>query len=211
MKKYSLRILSAVVMVAAYASAANATDDAATAYLINATEAAVATNNCAQTEDVESFRSASRVLASASRLTEGADSQSAKEKRIEQFSKNSARTTVDTRGCKLIKVTNASCYGRGDVFARGHLTSHGLHYKPSMMSAAYPEDSMLYAILVVRNPKTGIAREIVITDKGPSHTMQTKMGRGIDLSAGAMDSLGIRCPNVIKGLEIYNCAGRANN
>lgn len=81
--------------------------------------------------------------------------------------------------------------------------ANGIPFDTTMMTAAHPT-AKLDSKLVVFSPDSKRAFEVMVTDRGPSDSMQKK-GRGIDLSARAFDSLGgVRCPS-LKTVVIYDC------
>jgi rare lipoprotein A (peptidoglycan hydrolase) len=109
-------------------------------------------------------------------------------------------------GCRIIMKGASSCYGAGDGFAN-RKTFVGTTYNPHDMTAAFNSYNHLGKIIVVRNPKTNVARAVTVTDTG---SFGRKYGRVIDLSAGAVEEFGLRCSPVsgsMKVVEVYACPG----
>jgi len=122
---------------------------------------------------------------------------------------NSHRTVniTNLNGCTLITRGHTSCYGVGDGF-RGRPTKVGIPYNPHDMTAAFNSYVLLGQIIVARNPQTGVARALTVTDTG---NFGKKYGRVADLSAGAVEQFGLRCSPAsgsMDNIEIYACPNK---
>ena len=94
---------------------------------------------------------------------------------IRRFSEQSVRHNIDVRNCRPLKKATASCYGVGDNF-NGKPMANGIPFDTTMMTAAHPT-AKLDSKLVVFSPDSKRAFEVMVTDRGPSDSMQKK-GRG---------------------------------